>query len=144
MVGWVELNDELSKAGRRDQLLRTKFNEFAKQATDQITAQHYLVKGLEAELHLDESYFVVRFVGKALQFRLEMLLNESNVLVGAVNCFVEKGFPDVGFRKLGSIGFKPGGETDLKEPESGDLILIDSDVGAPCIVLDFVYKSLSS
>lgn len=142
MVSWVELNDELSKAGRRDQQLCNKFNEFAKQVTDQINAQHYLVKGLETELHLEERYFVVRFVGRVLEFHLETMLSESNVLVGEVTCFVENVFPDVGFKKLGSIGFKPSGETDLKEPESGDLIYIDSDIGAPYIVFDFIYKSL--
>lgn len=141
MLTWNQLNSFLASANVRHQSLRGKFVEFAKQAAERFKEPNFHIKGVVVELNLEENFFLAKFVGRKVRFQFETAFGQHDVLVGVIGCYVKEEFPAPEYRQIGTVKFNGSGETDLVA-EDGEKILIDADIGALYIVLNFVHKSI--
>lgn len=144
MINWDRLNKSLISVDANRQCLLDKFDCFARQAYEKINSSNFHIKGIEIEPLGDENYFLTKFAGRTVRFQFDAAFVEGGLLSGFVNCFLVEGFPDLGCRKLGSFKFSASGKTDFINDGDGDgdALLIDTDIGALYIVLNYIHKSL--
>lgn len=141
MFNWNQLNGSLDSVDARHKALFDKFDCFARQALEKINHPKFHIKGIDIEPLGDKNHFVVKFAGRTIRFQFYTAFGEGAVLVGIVNCYLVENFPEPGYQELGSFKFSASGKTGFFD-DVGDPILIDTDVGALYIVLNYIYKSL--
>lgn len=141
LLGWDKLNKTLASVNTRYLSLRSKFESFARQANDRLTAAGFHIKGIEMVLCLDEGFFLAKFANRTVRFQFDTAFGKSETLVGYVTCCLAGDFSVAEHSPLLSFKYDGRGETGFLN-DDGDNILIDSDIGAMYIVLDVLYKSL--
>lgn len=143
MLTWNQLHLRLEGASNRHAQLAAKFQSFAKFIEEQVTAEHFHIKGISASLQLDKGYFTTTFAGRTVRYTFSSTTSENGTLIGTVACDLLKEHPEKTLISVGGFTFTPNGQTNLKDPEDGDPIIIDSDTPALYVGLHFIHESLS-
>lgn len=143
MLDWNQLHQKLGTVSNRHSQLAAKFQSFAKYVEEQVTAPTFHIKGISVSLHLEDGYFTTAFAGRALRFSFSSALSENGSLVGIVTCVLTKDFPEKLFVPVGEFNFSGNGKTNLVAPDDDDSIIIDNDIPALYVALNFIHESLS-
>lgn len=143
MLDLNQLHQQLGTVSNRHSLLAVKFQGFAKCVEEQVAAPTFYIKGISVSLRLEDDYFTTAFAGRALRFSFSSALSENGLLVGIVTCVLTKDFPEKLFVPVGEFTFSGNGKTNLVAPDDGDSIIIDDDIPALCVALNFIHESLS-
>ena len=145
MLDWNQLHQQLGTVSNRHSLLAAKFQSFAKYVEEQVTVPNFHIKGISVSLHLEDGYFTTAFAGRALRFSFSSALSENGSLIGTVTCVLTKYFPEKLFVPVGEFTFSGNGKTNLVAPDDGDgdAIIIDDEIPALYVALNFIHGSLS-
>ncbi len=144
MLKSIALHQKLENAAHRHQLLASRFNEFAMFVEDQVTQQAFQIKGIAASLHLDHGFFSTTFSGRTLNFVFSSTNGENGALIGNVQCYLKREFPETRYIEIGEFTFTENGQTNLLEPEVDAPITIDAGIPSIYVALHFIEASLSS
>ena len=142
MLNCNQLHQQLETVSNRHSKLTAKFQSFAKYVEEQVTHEAFRIKGITVSLHIEDGYFTVAFAGRALRFTFSSVPFENGLLVGNVTCVLMKDFPEKLFVHVGEFTFAGNGKTNLVAPDDVDSIIIDDDISALYIALNFIHESL--
>jgi hypothetical protein len=143
MLEWNQLHHDLERASNRHRQLAAKYEQFATFVAEQVTAPAFHIKGIGISLNLDQGFFSTTFAGRTLQFTFESVPSEHGTLVGKVTCYLKKEFPTPEYTLIGDFQFTGSGQTNLVDPKENDPIIIDVDLAALYVVLNYIHESLS-
>ncbi|MEF8733749.1 MAG: hypothetical protein V5B40_18115 [Candidatus Accumulibacter meliphilus] len=87
MLEWNQLHQNLEMASRRHRQLAARYEQFAKDVAEQVTAPEFHIKGIGISLNIDQGFFSTTFAGRTLNFAFESLPGEDGVLVGKGHLF---------------------------------------------------------
>jgi len=114
-----------------------------KHVESQVTAQGFHIKGIGISQNLDQSSFEVTFAGRTILFAYTSKVGPNGGLIGNVKCFLKQQHPFLQFVDLGGFTYTGAGETNLKAPDDDDFIVIDVDIAALYVALNFIHKALA-
>lgn len=143
MLKWKSLHQVLETASDRHRDLAARFEVFAKNISEQVTQPNFYIKGIGCALYLEQAFFEMSFAGRNLRFTFTSGTGDGGVQVGRVRCHLKRDFPQVSISEIGEFTFKRNGESNLNDPESGDVLNVDSDIAALYIALNYLYESLA-
>jgi hypothetical protein len=141
----LQLHDNLDKASTQHTALASVFREFANFVKDCIQAPSIANHSITSSLHLDHGFFTTTFAGRTVSFVFSSSLeDEKSVnLVGNVQCYIKKEFPEPKQIEFGGFTFNEEGYTNIKIPDSNETIHIANDIGTLLMALHFIHDSLS-
>ncbi|BBN88832.1 hypothetical protein [Azospira sp. I09] len=82
-------------------------------------------------------------VGRTILFAYTSKVGPNGGLIGNVKCFLKQQHPFLQFVDLGGFTYTGAGETNLKAPDDDDFIVIDVDIAALYVALNFIHKALA-
>lgn len=143
MIELKQLQNNLETASKRHHRNFEKFELFANFVNDQLSRSDFYIKGIGISLNLSQGFFSTTFVGRTLQFQFGSVSDANGNLIGMVTCYLKKEFPALEYISIGDFRFTGNGQTTLAKPEENDPIMIDDDIDALYIVLNYIHESLS-
>jgi hypothetical protein len=139
----TQLHDNLDKASDQHAALTSVFDEFANFVKDCIQTPSIANHSITAALHLDQGLFTTTFAGRTVSFVFTSSLEKSGNLIGNVNCYIKKNFPEPKQVEFGGFTFDAEGYTNINVPNSNETIHIANDLGTLLMALHFIHESLS-
>jgi hypothetical protein len=140
----IQLHTSLDNFSSDHKALAIKFQEFARFIKDctqtPSVANHNIIASLQ---YLEKGFFTTTFASRTISFVFSSFLEESGNLVGNVECFLLKEFPEHAQVKFGGFTFDTTGHTNLKIPNEDAAMNIANDFGTLHIALYFIRESLS-
>jgi hypothetical protein len=141
----IQLHNSLDKASNEHKALALKFQEFARFIKDCTQTPSVSNQNIAVSLqNLDKGFFTTTFASRTVSFVFTSFLNENGNLMGIVQCFICKEFPETRQIKFGEFNFDETGRTNLTLPNEDAQIDIANNFGTLHIVLHFIRESLSN
>lgn len=141
----IQLHNSLDKVSTKHKALALKFQEFARFVKDCTQTPSVANQSITVSLQsLDKGFFTTTFASRTVSFVFTSFLQESDDLVGNVQCFILKEFPETRQIKFGEFNFDEAGHTNLKLQNEDAQIDIAGNFGTFHIALHFIRASLSN
>jgi len=141
----IQLHNNLNALSVQHTALASKFREFARFIKDcfqtPAVSNHNITASLQ---HLDNGYFTTTYANRTISFVFTSLLDDSGNLIGYVQCYIKKEFPEAKQIKFGEFTFNEEGHTKLKLPNEDAEINIADNFGTLHIALHFIRESLAN